>query len=361
MRTFLVFMSALCIAFAVSCSKKAENPDAAVSFFRGDVTRNGSPVSIGDVVSESDTIITAAQSSCDIRLGGSIIRIKEKSTLIFSALALGGAAEKTSLELGQGKLLCKPKKLLKDESFTVKTPTAVAAVRGTEFIVESDANQTTRIKVFDGKVKVAKRVKPLEEKMDAVMEASSAVETKESVIITKKETAEAAMKVEKALAENKDADITAVIAKVQNDVAIAPKDIRAFKVEDFKAESAEIITVKEKEPELVKQITKIIKQEKAEAKPAPEGRLLVTRSEIYFIKNGRVEWEGKVSAAPVKNKGMVYVASEDYIFCASAEGPVLWKKQMINDGKIDVTGDTATIYVKGVPQKFNAETGKERL
>lgn len=360
MRTFLVIASAACIAFAVSCSKKAENPAASISFFIGDVTRNGAAVNIGDVVSEHDTIITATQSSCDIKLGGSIIRIKEKSTMVFSSLALGGDVEKTSLELGQGKLLCKPKKLLKDESFTVKTPTAVAAVRGTEFTVESDVNQTTRIKVFDGKVKVAKRVKPLEEKIDAIMEVSSAVETKESVVITKKETAEAEMKVEKALAENKAADITAIIAKVQNDIAVAPKDIRAFKVEDFKAESAEIITVKEKEPELVKQITKIIKQEKEEM-PAPEGRLLVTRAEIYFIKNGRVEWEGKVASAPVKNKGMVYVASDDYIFCASAEGPVLWKKQMINDGKIDVSGDTATIYVKGVPQKFNAETGKERL
>ena len=54
MRTILVFMSALCIAFAVSCSKKAENPNAAVSFFIGDVTRNGSPVNIGSPPNSAD-------------------------------------------------------------------------------------------------------------------------------------------------------------------------------------------------------------------------------------------------------------------------------------------------------------------
>ena len=133
--------------------------------------------------------------------------------------------------------------------------------------------------------------------------------------------------------------------------------VPADQIEDFKAENAEIIAVKEKEPEIVKQITKIIKEEK----PVPEGRLFVTRYEIYFIKNGRVEWEGKVASAPVKDKGKVYVAADDYIFCASAEGPVLWRKQIINDGKIELSGKTATIYIKGVPHTYDAETGKDKL
>ena len=357
MRKIMIIAAALTLACAVSCSKKAENADASISFFIGDVTRNGTAVNIGDIISEQDAIVTAVQSSCDIKLGGSIIRIKEKSKMIFSAISIRGGNENTSLELGEGKLLCKPKKLLKNDSFTVKTPTAVAAVRGTEFTVESDANQTTRIKVYDGKVKVAKRVKQLEDKMNDIMEATAPVETKESVIVTKKEAVEAERKVEKALSENKSADMSAVLKQVQGDVAIAQKEIGTFKVEDFKNENAEIIAVKEKEPELVKQIKKIIKEEK----PVPEGRLLVTRYEIYFIKNGRVEWEGKVAAAPVKGDGKVYVAAEDYIFCASAEGPVVWKKQLINDGKIELSGQTATIYVKGIPQTLDADTGKNKL
>ena len=323
-RTAIISLSAL-LAIAVSCSKPAAENYASISFFIGEVTKNGAPVAIGDSVNEKDSIVTGPLSSCDIKLGSSIIRVKEKSKMLFSALGIKNSVENTTLDLGEGRMLCKPKKLLKDESFTVKTPTAVAAVRGTEFTVETDMNQTTRIKVYDGKVKVAKRVSQLEDKIDAVIEASAAVETKESVVITQKETAEAEKKVAEAIAKNKDADIAAVIEQVKDDVAVGEKEIQVFKVEDFKQESSELIAVREKEPEVIKQIEKIVKEEK----PAPEGRLFITRFEVYFIKNGRVEWEGRVVAPPVREKDKIYIASDDYVFCASTEGPVLWKKQMI--------------------------------
>ncbi|MGL4368231.1 MAG: FecR family protein [Spirochaetota bacterium] len=352
----LISLAAI-LAIAVSCSKPANVDYASVSFFIGEVTKNGAAVNIGDIVSEKDSISTGTLSSCDIKMGDSIIRVKEKSKMVFSSLGIKNNLEKTTLDLGEGRMLCKPKKLLKSESFTVKTPTAVAAVRGTEFTVETDSNKTTRIKVYDGKVKVAKRVKQLEDRMDTVIEASSAVETQESVIITQKETADAEKIVEKALADNKGADISLVIEKVKNDVAVGDKGIESFKVEDFKQESNELITVKEKEPEVIKQIEKIVKEEK----PAPEGRLFITRFEIYFINNGRVEWEGNVIAPPVRSKDKIYIASDDYIFCASAEGPVLWKKQIINDGKVELKDGAATIFIKGSPLKLDAETGKDRL
>ena len=61
-------------------------------------------------------------------------------------------------------------------------------------------------------------------------------------------------------------------------------------------------------------------------KPKPDGRLLITRYEIYFIKNGKVLWEGKVLQQPVRMNDKIFIASGDYVYCASADGPVLWRK-----------------------------------
>jgi hypothetical protein len=88
---------------------------------------------------------------------------------------------------------------------------------------------------------------------------------------------------------------------------------------------------------------------------------LITKYEVYFIKNGRVEWEGKVIEPPVKDKDRIYIASEDYVFCASSDGPVFWKKEIINDGKIDVKGKVTTIFIKGKAQLLDSETGKEKF
>ena len=96
----------------------------------------------GDVLKENDIITTGIMSSCDIRIGDSIIRIKEKSKVLISQLLKNGNVENITLGLDIGKMLCKPKKLIKSESFLVKTPTAVAGVRGTQFSVEADIKKT---------------------------------------------------------------------------------------------------------------------------------------------------------------------------------------------------------------------------
>jgi hypothetical protein len=364
MKRALSFALCATVLILIDCGKKQIETDyAMISFFIGDVSKNGSGgLAIGDTISENDIIATGAQSSCDIKIGSSIIRVKEKSKMLFSSLAMKDNVENTSLDLAEGRILCKPKKLLKDESFTVKTPTAIAAVRGTEFTVEADANKTTRIKVYDGKLQVAKRIKPFENSTVQVMENAPSLEEKQSVVITEKDVAATEKKVEMALAADKDADISKIIADTKADTVIGAKEIRSFSVEDFSKEGSELIAVKVKEPEVLKQVKEVIRKDTVkEEKPAPEGRLLITRYEIYFIKNGRVEWEGKIITPPIKENGKLYIASEDFIFCASPDGPVFWKKAFINDGKIEVKGNIATIYIKGKPQSFDANTGKEHL
>ncbi|HQE59713.1 MAG TPA: FecR family protein, partial [Spirochaetota bacterium] len=227
---YLLLSVILTVAVFSSCTKKEEEFAVAVSFVIGDVSRNGVQLAIGEEILEGDIVTTGSSSSCDVKSGGSIIRIKEKSVMKFSKMNFSDGNENTVFALDQGKLLCKPKKLLKDDSFIVKTPTAVAAVRGTQFTVETDIKKTTRINVYDGKVKVARRAPSLDDKIDEIMENISPLEEKESAVITKEE----ADKAEQAVSDGlKSAQAKDVIAKNISALAIGTKDIKKFAVADF--------------------------------------------------------------------------------------------------------------------------------
>ncbi|MBN2039282.1 MAG: FecR domain-containing protein [Spirochaetes bacterium] len=345
-----------------SCLKQSEDDDySKIMFYIGDVKKNSLIVEIGDIILENDIITTGIKSSCDIKIGGSIIRVKEKSKIKLSELSRKDNIERTTVGLSVGKLLCKAKKLSRSEKFMVKTPTAVAGVRGTKFTVEADPKRTSRIKVFNGKVKVIKRIKQLEEEIDKVLDAAPSLSDKEKVIVTEKEVEKAEKIVKKFLDKeqkisgNVEIAVVRVIENVKDDVVVSKKEIRKFKVEDFKEEQNEIIEVKEKPKEIIQQIKKIVELEKKE--PVPEGRLLITRYEIHFIKDGRLLWEGRVINPPLKKDDKLYIASGDYIFCASLKGPVFWKKKIENNGKIEIKDDKLIVYSRNKTEKLDLVTG----
>ena len=356
LKLFLIII--LLLSFGCSV---AEKEYSTVIFFIGDVKKNNAEIEIGDIIRENDIITTAIQSSCDIKIGESFIRIKEKSKLSISKLKYHDNLENTTLGLSVGKLLCNTKKLLKSESFMVKTPTAVAGVRGTKFIVQADKKKTTRIKVYKGKVKVVKRVKKLENKIEKLLDKAPPLQDNEKVIVTKESVKEAEKKVRKIIEKESKKGVEVALVKVvdmvKDDVIVTKKEIKKFKVDDFKEESKEIITVEEKPKEIIKKIAKIIKIEKKI--PKPEGSLLVTRYEIYFIKNGKVIWEGKVINPPIKKEDKLYIASGDFVFCASADGPVLWKNKIQNNGKIEIKEDKLIVYSKMGLKTLDIETGQE--
>ncbi len=344
MNKIVLLSFSVLLFIGLGCSKAEIDEYAMVTFTIGDVTKNSVNLEINEIIKEKDIIITGADAFCDLKIGDSIVRIKEKSKVVISSLLKQTNMEKTTLDLGVGKMLCKPKKLLKSDSFIVKTPTAVAGVRGTKFIVEADASKTTRIKVFDGKIKIAKRIKQFETNIDKVLEAAPVVSKEEKIIITKKEVIASEKIVEKALLKNKDVEIAKVIEKTKKEVVVSKKNIEKFAIEDFQAEKKEMIDVKKKPKEVIRKIVKVLKQEKQ--LPIPEGRLLVTKYEIYFIKDGKVQWEGKVVNNPIKQGNKLYVASEGFVFCATSDGPVQWKKRLdsngslkIENGKLIVGGD----------------------
>lgn len=360
MRKWGVIILCIVVTAVFSCSR-AQEDYATVTFFVGDVKKNKADVEIGSIIKKDDVIVTGLQSSCDLKIGDSIIRIKEKSNVIISQLFKQGKLESVTLGLDVGKMLCKPKKLMKTESFLVKTPTAVAGVRGTQFTVESDLKKTTRIKVYNGKVQVIKRVPKLEDKIDAILEQAPAVEEKEKIVVTEKDLQKAEKRVDTILKEQAskglEISLVKVVDSVKDDVVVSRKEIAKFKVEDMQKDAQEMITVEEKPKDVMKKIARIVNQERE--KPRPDGRLLVTRYEIYFIKNGKVIWEGKVINPPLRQDNRLYVASGDYVFCASVEGPVIWRKQIENDGKVELKDDKLVVYSKGAMRTLDPVNGQE--
>jgi hypothetical protein len=360
MQRNIVFLVSFLLMLSLNCTKEVED-HAAVIFFVGEVKINGASVGIGDSINENDTVITGTLSSCDIKIGDSIIRIKERSRVIISQLLKKGLFENVEIGLDIGKMLCKPKKLMKTESFMVKTPTAVAGVRGTQFTVEADRRKTTRIKVFNGKVKVVKRIKRLEEKLDKILDEAPPIEEKEKVVVTEKEVKETEKKVDKAfskgLQKGVEVEMIKVIEEVKGDIIISRKNVEKFKIEDFKKDNKELIAIKEKSKEVIKKIAHVLKLEKE--KPKPDGRLLITKYEIYFIKNGKVIWDGEVINPPIKQQGKIFIASGDYVFCASLDGPVLWRKRISNDGRLKLSGEKLHVYSGRKLRELDIETGQE--
>ena len=121
------------------------------------IIRNGlkNPAAIGDLVYKDDIVITKKSSHCDIQLSDNIIRLKEQSKIrlieIFKDTIK--SKEKMKIYLVLGKIFIKARKLTKEYSFNIYTPTAVVGVRGTEFLVEND-NKRTRVYTGSGTVYV---------------------------------------------------------------------------------------------------------------------------------------------------------------------------------------------------------------
>lgn len=161
--SILIIASLFLIQFA-GC-KKEEGPkivgnDGIVNFIAGDVklVSDGkeTTANVGDKISQGMTVKTAAKAIVDIYFAGSVIRILEKSTVVMKELVkdLKDNKELSEFYVENGKMFSKvTRKLAQGEKFKVNTPTAVAGVRGTEFLV-SEENGKSSIACIEGKVAV---------------------------------------------------------------------------------------------------------------------------------------------------------------------------------------------------------------
>ncbi len=143
----------------VTSLKPVELPDTdagVISFVSGDVTlvKNGEtlPAESGDVVTSNSTVKTGAGASCEITLGETaIVSIEEDTVCEIRTLLLAETSD-VGLEVALGSILCKVKKLTENDTFNVKTDSAVCGVRGTEFLVRKSKTGETVVAVKTGRV-----------------------------------------------------------------------------------------------------------------------------------------------------------------------------------------------------------------
>ena len=114
------------------------------------------PLKQGDFVHEGQTVKTAKNSRMELKLpDGSILRLAEKTMFKFDALEADSGKRNISLTAILGAGWIKASKWIgRNDFFKVKTPTAVAAVRGTVYHLNVDKDKSAQINVYQGQVAV---------------------------------------------------------------------------------------------------------------------------------------------------------------------------------------------------------------
>jgi hypothetical protein len=133
--TLRLLAAALLLSLPASAKPKAE-PAARLRFIHGDVTvetkDGGHPGAAGEALASGDAVATGGKAAAIVELAdGSRLKLRESSRLV---LSLPGPRDvSTEVFLALGSVFAKVTKRLPGGEFRVRTPSAVAAVRGTQF------------------------------------------------------------------------------------------------------------------------------------------------------------------------------------------------------------------------------------
>ncbi len=111
-----------------------------------------STAAVDGALAGGDTIITGKNSMADVSFGDrGLVRVQESTVVTVVSLKKG--MDNPNLDLDGGGILVMLSKLVKGESFQIRTSTQVASVRGTSFQLTSDGD-VSRVDVLDGKIMV---------------------------------------------------------------------------------------------------------------------------------------------------------------------------------------------------------------
>lgn len=144
----------LLFAAVLSCYGKQKETKALVIATQGNVNcvceKSTLQLKPGMVLSEGDRIVTE-NGTADVQISSAgTIRIREMTSV--SVETVGNSA---SVKMTRGTLFARVSKMSADGNFTVNTPTAIAGVRGTNFVVTHDESFGTVVRVHTGSVAVS--------------------------------------------------------------------------------------------------------------------------------------------------------------------------------------------------------------
>lgn len=106
---------------------------------------------LGTLLEDGDRVRTGEFSRAALRYpSGNIIRLNEFSTIRLAGAQAGDGQKETALELKKGALYFFSRR--HESESDIKTPAVNAAIRGTEFEIRVNADQSTELSLFDGLV-----------------------------------------------------------------------------------------------------------------------------------------------------------------------------------------------------------------
>ncbi len=143
------------------------------------------PLQPGFRLQKDDTVTVPANARLDLRMpDGSLMQIRGEAEIRLASLN-----RRIVVEQKMGRSYHSVADSSERIEFTVETPTAIASVRGTRFVVENSLQATT-IRVTEGSVQTTvRRPGPEEESSTSVLHASEEVEIEQNTRILKKKSA----------------------------------------------------------------------------------------------------------------------------------------------------------------------------
>ena len=130
-----------------------------IVYLEGEVTVNNASVEIGDPVLDSDIVATGPDSYCEIVFGGKNVFRLEENTVA----DIDWSGSSVNINKGAiGAVFTKLEAVVASEDvFSVKTPTAVAGVRGTVFYIKVEDPENTYICICNGELDLGETYKDL--------------------------------------------------------------------------------------------------------------------------------------------------------------------------------------------------------
>jgi hypothetical protein len=116
------------------------------------------PAAKGAPLSEGESLRTGRNGTCDLLFkDGSFVKIDENSEAAVEKLAADAGGRVLSFAFLRGKALWMAAKIknIAASKFSVRTPSAVCAVRGTDFSIAVSSGGDTAVGLFDGEVSVS--------------------------------------------------------------------------------------------------------------------------------------------------------------------------------------------------------------
>ena len=270
------------IVLSFSCKPGQQISSGIFTFTVGDVTLNGKSAGIGDSVVVNDTIQTGNKSFAVIQFGNiSLLKLHDSSSVKVISLQL---SEKDEIKLFMEYGNTFNKLVKKGSGYTIKTPTMIAAVRGTSFsVIQKKDSESGRCLVLEGSVAVEKTYAPGgTEPQKAVPEEQK----KEPIIV------QSGYQVKVSEAE---VGAPFVIERSEKSELVKLKEIRIIE-ELPKAEPQERKEIIIKNP--------VIPESKAETTAPPESKDKVPDKEnTVAVKTAQQVYQEKLNEIKVRNRG----------------------------------------------------------